>query len=161
MRRVIYPVLTLVIVLLVATGLFVFRQSWLPEVTARIGGTAATDSRGGADRTSPFVKAAKDNAVKHSTAVDRPMPQQEPVVSEPAGQPATQVSYPFPEASEVLAGTQKTAILATFGPPEVMVTGADFGRLNQKFVYRDKSTGRKTIISVVNGNVASAQTYAQ
>ena len=162
MRRITYSVLTLVIVLSACTGLLIFRQSWWPEVSARVSDVVArSGSKDSANRISPFAEPKKDVASKPVAVAVRPSPPQESAITPPTSQTPAEVTYPFPDASEISSGTSKASILAVFGPAEVVVTGADFGQLNERLVYRDKLTGKRTVISTVNGRVSGAQTYLQ
>jgi hypothetical protein len=70
------------------------------------------------------------------------------------------VKYPFPTGSEIGVGKSRPEILATFGPPQVTVTGTSGGQLQERLIYADLPTGMKTAIAVINGKVASFETYA-
>ena len=162
MRRITYPVLTLVLVLSACTGLLIFRQSWWPEVSARVSDVVGRSGpKDSANRISPFAEPKKDVASKPVAVAARPGPPREPGITPPTSQTQAEVTYPFPDASEISSGDSKSSILAVFGPAEVMVTGADLGQLNERLVYRDKLTGKRTVISTVNGRVSGAQTYLQ
>ena len=75
--------------------------------------------------------------------------------------PPTDTPRRFPLAQEVIQGMKKSAVLASFGPPEATVTGADVGKLFERLLYRDASTRRTTLIFFVDGNVIRAETYTQ
>jgi len=63
-------------------------------------------------------------------------------------------------AQDIPNGMAKSSIMATFGPPEATVSGAD-GQLRERLVYVDKKTGRKTFVFLANGNVSSVETLPQ
>ncbi len=67
----------------------------------------------------------------------------------------------FPLAQEIIKGMTKSAVLASFGPPEATVTGADLGQLRERLLYLDALTTRKTLIFFVDGDVIRAETYTQ
>ena len=66
--------------------------------------------------------------------------------------------YPFPVAEQTVPGTPEATVLASFGSPEVNVTGADSGQLHKRYVYADHTTGRVTYIAMVNAVVTNAYT---
>ena len=67
--------------------------------------------------------------------------------------------YRFPTRGEITIGATKADTLAIFGPPQASVAGADRGQLQERMIYTEKSTGKNTIIAVINGKVTSADTF--
>jgi len=64
-------------------------------------------------------------------------------------------------AQEIQSGTARSALVALFGPPQATVAGADLGQLQERLIYLDPPTKRRTLISLVNGSVTFAETLAQ
>jgi len=97
-----------------------------------------------------------------------PLPQNLPAAPEVAVAapvlPAPAVREPdpprFPLAQDIPKGMLKSAIVATFGPPETIISGAD-GQLRERLLYVEKNTGRKTFIFIANGRANNAETLLQ
>jgi hypothetical protein len=88
----------------------------------------------------------------------RPVIAQQPEPAPFQSASPTSVLYRFPTRGEITIGAAKADILVTFGPPQVSVAGADRGQLQERMIYTEKSTGKKTTIAVINGKVTSADT---
>jgi hypothetical protein len=155
MRQVMYPVLALLLALAGCVGVLLFRQTLWPDVSAKIGvGTVVSNTKL-TDKKSPLGSASR-------TATGRPARHEASEIELPAAKPTSRhMNYPFPVSEEVKVGLSKSAVVATFGPPEATATGADHGRLQERLVYVDKSTGQKTIIAAVDGKVVGAQTFVK
>ena len=67
----------------------------------------------------------------------------------------------FPLAQEIIKGTTKSAVLASFATPAATVSGADVGQLLERLIYLDASSKRTTSIYFVDGKVIRAETYTQ
>jgi hypothetical protein len=158
MRRMFFLVLLFIAVLGTCTVVLLFRPSLWPEVATRIG-AATSETPRSADRASPFSKPEpKHSSAKQLTVLKPPDSDEEHEPAPPKAIPEP-VKYPFPIGKDITVGTSKRGVLAAFGSPEVAVTGADFGRLQERLIYIERLTGKKTFISVVNGTVAGAETY--
>jgi hypothetical protein len=152
MQRMFFVVLLFIAVLGTCTVVLLFQPSLWPEVATRIG-AATSEAPRSADRASPFSKPEpKHRAAKQRAILKPPDSDEEPAPPEP-------VRYPFPTGTDITVGASKQDVLAAFGSPEIAVTGADFGRLQERLIYIERLTGKKTFISVVNGTVAGAETY--
>jgi len=156
MRRIFPLVFALIVVLLACIGLLLYRPSLWPEVAAQIGAyPVEAPARG--ERESPFAKVEPQIKVQLPTL---PPPdttqQQKPTPVENAT--STPAVYRFPTGADIKIGATKPDIIAIFGPPQVGVTGADRGQLQERLIYTDRSTGQRTTIAVVNGKVTSAET---
>lgn len=57
-----------------------------------------------------------------------------------------------------MTGVLKSEVVTTFGAPDATVVGAD-RQLQERLVYVDATTGRKTMIFIVDGKVTGAETY--
>jgi len=158
MRRIFLLIFALIVVLVACTGLLLYRPSVWPAAAARIG--ASPFGSPPADRESPFAMPEPKPTV---TIVPTPVPPSDaaqwakPVSPENAV--SASVEYRFPTRTDIRVGTSKPEILASFGPPQATVTGADRGQLQERMIYTERSTGKKTLIAVVNGKVTSAETY--
>jgi hypothetical protein len=158
MRRMFFIVLLFIAVLGTCIVVLLFQPSLWPEVATRIG-AATSETPRSADRASPFSKPEpKHTAAKQRTIRKPPDSDEEHEPAPPKAIPES-VTYPFPIGTEITVGTSKRDVFAAFGSPEVAVTGADFGRLQERLIYIDRLTGKRTFISVVNGTVAGAGTY--
>jgi hypothetical protein len=159
MRRIFFLVLALVVALLGCTVVLLFRPSLWPEAAARIGATTAEAPRA-AERRSPFTTPdAKQVGPKRPLLLSAFESRREPEPAAFRSATSEPVKYPFPMGTEINVGTLKSEVLASFGPPDILVTGADLGRLHERIIYVDRSTHKKTVIAVVNGKVATAETY--
>jgi len=165
MRSLFYPVLTLIVILLVGINVLLFRpKGWWPEVPRSL---SVLLRQSGTEKPSPMpaqpLQAKGEFGKKGPAKPSQPEPIQmgasgtSPV---PAPRPPEK-RYPFPVAEQIVPGTPQTTILATFGPPEAKVTGADTGELRERYVYVDRATGRRTFIAMVNAVVTNAQTLTQ
>ena len=157
MRRIFLFTLALIAVLVACTGLLLLRPSLWREAAARIGvAPVATPSPG--ERDSPFATPPPTDPPKSPTKMvaSPSSDEREPATAQEAT-PA--VKYPFPIATTINVGTSKSRVVAAFGPPAATVTGADVGRLNERIIYLDRATHKKTVVTIVNGKVASAATY--
>lgn len=160
MRRIFFLILALTIVLVVCTGLLLYRPSIWPEAAARIGVNSPPPSHS-TGRESPFaVPETKQIGAKLRTISSTPnfLQSSEPPLSRSSGIVAGK--HAFPTGTEINIGLSKADLLGRFGPPEVTVTGSDFGRLYERMIYRERSTGKKTVIVLVDGKVAGAETFA-
>jgi len=158
MRLIFVFAMALIAALVACTGLLLLRPSLWPEAAARIG-LAPPPAPNPGERDSPFAISPPANPPKSSGApIPRPEGERPQTSAAQAAMPMP-MQYPFPTATAVAVGTSKSAVLAAFGPPTVAVTGADVGRLNERIMYLDRSTQKKTVITIVNGKVASTATY--
>lgn len=161
MRGLFNYVVVLIAAIVIGVGFLILRpQSWWPRAptfSAIIG-----KERGNVEsRTSPF---AKPKPVEKSQTA-RPQPRSSAsegsVTVTVIPLPPTDTPRRFPLAQEIIKGMKKSAVLASFGPPEATVTGADVGQLLERLLYLDASTRRATLILFVDGNVIRAETYTQ
>jgi hypothetical protein len=166
MRRILVVVFVLALFLLAGMAVLLYRTSLRPQLTAPIA-AIPPNSPLPADRESPFATPKpKETTDKLPTRLE-PLPmrlapsdtKQEPEATLPKDQ-QTALKYPFPMGSEIGVGKLKPEILATFGPPQVTVTSTSGGQLQERLIYADLPTGTKTAIAVIDGKVASAETYA-
>jgi hypothetical protein len=146
--------------LLVALSLLVFRQAqWLPsaaQVFSKVTGRpASSDQVSGASPEKPAEKSKPSHRGKGVTSSAGLRPA---APSFPAGSAAV---YRFPMAQEVVAGAAKSAVLANFGQPAAIVSGAEHGQLRERFVYLDKTAGLRTSVFFVDGKVSGAATYPE
>jgi len=146
--------------LLVGTVILVIHPpSWLPKASAILAGVSShASSEQGADRK---ASAPEPPPAKHHARSKALPPVETHEASIPAPPVHTSSIYRFPLAPEIVTGSTRADILNTFGPPEATITGADLGHLQERLVYVEKSTRRKTLISILNGKVVAAQTYTE
>ena len=141
--------------------LILHRGGWLTAPDPTASKTAAQQAAQRAERESPFgTRESKDGGKRHAGKVQVASMEEMPEVS--AVSTAAAVApprYRFPLYTDIAVGTGKPAILESFGSPSITVTGSELGRLQERLVYTDKPTDRKTVIFLVNGRVAGAQTY--
>jgi hypothetical protein len=159
MYRMFYPIVALTVVLVGGIiWLISTPPAWWSQVSATL---ASVTGR------SPTAKSAPP-----STSPEKPNPLGRKKASHPgqsdwrveilesnpsASAPAATERPPFPAAQDVQPGTARSVILKTFVPPGATVTGADVGQLRERFIYIDKTTGRKTVIFLTNGFVSSIE----
>jgi len=163
MRQLFYPVLVLVLVLLSATYWLVSRPPfWFSQfaasVSSSVGRSHDAKSATSSDRDSPFAtrKVTPQAPVQSRARIEIPEP-----APETALPTRTEVIYPIPVANEIVAGTARSAIVAKFGPPAALVTGADGGQLRERYIYLENATRKKIVIFLVNGVVTAAETMTQ
>src|SRR5437870_9294874 len=132
MRGIYYTGIFLVVASILAIVLLIlFPQAFPQSVAATISGITGRPSES-EDRPSPFAE--KQEPVRKKAAPPAPQPPStapERVVTAPV-EPAPVIETPqrFPVAQDIPKGTAKSAIVATFGPPEAMVSAAD-GQLRE------------------------------
>jgi hypothetical protein len=156
MRRIFFFTLSLIAILVACTGILLFRPSLWPQAAARIGATVAEAPRA-ADRDSPFAKAESQAALNRKPVV-LAVATAQPEAAPPQTVIPLRAEYPFPTRADISLDTSKPDIVANFGPPQVSVTGADRGQLQERMIYTERTTGKKTVIAVVNGKVTSVET---
>ena len=159
MRGLVYSVVFLVAAIVIGVGFLILRpQSWWPQAAATFSAITGKVLGNVESRTSPF---AKPKPVEKSRTA-RPQPRSS-ALDESMAVTITLTDTPrrFPLAQEIIKGMIKSAVLASFGPPEATVTGADLGQLRERLLYLDALTGRATLIFFVDGNVIRAETYTQ
>ncbi len=165
MRALIYLVLFLTVVLVVGVlWLGVHPQTWGTTVTAALNSMTMTGGKKPAPGGNPFLKEKEEaDAKARVRAHTAGSAVREVAEVETAAAPviAPAIRYRFPEAQEIPNGTARGALVARFGQPEATVTGADLGQLRERFLYVDPPTRRRTLIILINGNVTSAETFAQ
>ncbi len=170
MRSLYYPALAFIALLLIAIGaLVLWPESLFPEwhrsFTAFLKPSSETKKEEAAPPPEEKKKAAKGKTGARAVAQPAPVEEAEPVVfpasSAPGAASTVTRTYPFPVAEQIAPGTPQSAILGQFGRPEMKVTGADKGELRERYVYVDRTTGRRTFIAIVNSVVTSAQTLKQ
>ena len=162
MRGLIYPVVFLIAAILIGVGFLILRPQslWAPAVATF---SAITGKAHGKTESlpSPF---AKTKAVEKSRAA-RPEPRSSAsegsVTVTVIPLPPTDTTRRFPLAQEIIKGTTKSAVLASFATPAATVTGADVGQLLERLIYLDASSKRTTSIYFVDGKVIRAETYTQ
>ena len=158
MRRIFLFSLALIVVLVACIGLLLYRPSLWPKAAARLGVTVPEFVP--AERANPFATPeAKEASNKLPTPVAPSAATLASEVRSPEPPGTASANYRFPTRADIRVGTSKPDILANFGPPQATVTGADRGQLQERLIYTEPSTGRKTAIAVVNGKVASAETF--
>jgi hypothetical protein len=158
MRRIFLFTLALIAVLVACTGLLLLRPSLWREAAARIGvAPVATPSPG--ERDSPFATPPPTAPSKVPTKLAASPSSDEREPATPQSAPPAPVKYLFPIATAINVGTSKSDVIAAFGLPAATVTGADVGRLNERIIYLDRAAQKKTVITIVNGKVASSATY--
>ena len=156
MRRIFLLVFALIVALVACLGLLLYRPSLWPEVAARIGAYPVEAPPSG-ERESPFAKVEPQIKLQLPTLPPPDMTQQQkPASVENVTRPPA--VYRFPTGADIKIGAAKPDIIAIFGPPQVGVTGADRGQLQERLIYTDRSTGQRTTIAVVDGKVTSAET---
>jgi len=160
MRGLSFIVLALIAMLLVGAVILVIHPpSWLPQASAILSGVSShASSDQGADRKAP---APEPPPVRRHAKPEAVPPAETHEASIPAPSVHTNPTYRFPLAPEIVTGSTRADILSAYGPPEATITGADLGRLQERLVYIEKSTRRKTLISILNGKVVAAQTYTE
>src|SRR5262249_16766851 len=132
MRRIFFLILALTIVLVVCTGLLLYRPSICPKAAARIvvNAPVASQSTGQAR---PFA-APEPNQIgaKLRTISSTPnfVQSSEPRLSRSSA--IVPGKYAFPIGTDINIGLLKADLLRGFGPPEATVTGSDFGRLHER-----------------------------
>jgi hypothetical protein len=159
MRGIFYSVLFLVAAIVIGVGFVILRpQSWWPQAAATFSAINGRSLGKVESRTSPF---AKPKPVEKSRTA-RPQPRSS-ALEESMAVTVTLTDTPrhFPLAQEIIKGMTKSVVLASFGPPEAMITGADLGQLRERLLYLDALTSRTTLIFFVDGNVIRAATYTQ
>jgi len=124
----------------------------LAGVSSHASSDQSADRKAPAPQPPPAKRHARSQALPPAETHDE---------SIPAPSVHTSSIYRFPLAPEIVAGSTRADILNTFGPPAATITGADLGRLQERLVYIEKSTRRKTLISILNGRVVAAQTYTE
>ncbi len=161
MRGLSFIVLALIAMLLVGGVVLVIHPpSWLPQASAILSGVSShASSDQGADRKAPAPE-PPPAPKRHMRTKDLP-PSKAEEASIPAPPMQPRSLYHFPLASEIATGSTRADILSTYGPPEATITGADLGRLQERLIYVEKPTRRKTSISILNGKVVAAQTYTE
>jgi hypothetical protein len=161
MRSLFYPVLLLIVAMLGGLIWLVFRPPWMSQVPQTLAAVFAKKEDPKADKPSPMEEQKKQPA-KKSANVREPVQMTYRVEMQPMQPNVPPAIAPrFPLASSVSAGTARAALLASFGQPDATAVGSDTGQLRERYVYVDKATGRKTFISLLNGNVISAETLIQ
>ena len=162
MRGLFNAVVALIVMLLAGIGLLLFRPSWWPQESASFfQAKAKSESAVPAERASPFTPPEPRDGTKRPTPTNEPVRREDPETGPPPRPTSAQTSSHFPLESEIVAGTPESVVQATFGPPEAIVSGSDLGRLQERLVYMDKSTGKKTLIFLLDGKVVGAQTYTE
>jgi hypothetical protein len=163
MRGLFYPLVLLVLALLIGVGWLILDPESGRQATAAF--SAITGRVIGKDQPPPR---ASDKTKPKPAKISR-TPRAQPPAKAPEGSvtvtvwtfPPTEADRRFPAAPEITQGLAKSALLATFGPPEAMVTGADRGQLMERLLYRDPFSRRITLIFFADGNVTRAETYTQ
>ena len=163
MRQIFYPVLVLVLVLLSATYWLVSRPPfWWSQFSAAVANVGRSHDTKPAttpsDRSSPFATRKITREVPVQSRARTEVPETVPEIPLPA---RTEVIYPIPVAHEILLGTARSAIVAKFGPPSALVTGADAGQLRERYIYQENATRKKIVIFFVNGVVTAAEDMTQ
>lgn len=164
MRGVIYLLLILAAVMVVGViWLGIYPQSWLPQVSTALSSISSPKSA----PASPYGKPKPFDGKSHAYSRDgRPIPEGPRSAIEPPSTPVSASTpetrhYRFPLAQEIQSGTARSALLAMFGPPQATVAGADLGQFQERLIYLDPPTKRRTLISLVNGSVTFAETFTQ
>jgi|SRR5579862_9452122 len=95
-------------------------------------------------------------AIVEEAAVVAPLPAPAPVVAQPpvAAKPIEPAQ--FPAASQIVIGTEKTALTKTFGEPTLSATSMDRGHLDETLVYARENGRRVTMINLEDGKTRSA-----
>jgi len=160
MHRLFAIILAFILLLVACIGLLLYRPSLWPAAAARIG-VVPSEAPPATDRESPFsmpLHKETTNARPRSL----PTPDTAQATASIQNQGATLVSLPyrFPTRAEITIGAAKADIVAAFGPAAVSVTGADRGQLQERMIYTERSTAKKTIIAIVNGRVTNVETFA-
>ena len=162
MRNLFYPVVFLIAAIVIGVGAVILRpQSWWPSAAATLSAITGKALGKTESRPSPF---AKPNPVEKSRTALPPshsIAQEGSVTVTAIVLPSTYTPPRFPLAREISKGMTKSAVLASFGPPEATVTGADVGQLLERLLYLEASTRRTTLIFFADGSVTRAETYTQ
>jgi hypothetical protein len=149
-----------ILLLVACILLLLYRPALWPEAAARIG-VVPSEFPAATDRESPFSIAPQ---TKTTSASPRALPtlDKAQATAPSQDQHATLASLPyrFPTRAEITIGANKADILAAFGPAHVSITGADRGQLQERMIYTERSTAKKTIIAIVNGRVTNVETFA-
>jgi hypothetical protein len=148
--------LVLALGLLVALGFLVFRQGQFPTASQVFSGVAGR--RGSSDPVSKPSEPKPEKSKPNHHGRGLTALAELPLPAIPGGSAAV---YRFPMAQEVVAGAAKSAVLANFGQPTAIVSGAEHGELRERFVYLDKAAGLRTSVFFVDGKVAGAATYPE
>jgi hypothetical protein len=161
MRSLFYPVLLLIIAVLGGLIWLLFRPPWMSQVPTTIAAVFSKKEEPKVEKPTPMPEQKKNAKAKKSPAheplamASREVPAMRPLDVPPA------IAHRFPLATTVTTGTARAALLASFGVPDASAVGSDTGQLRERYVYVDKATGRKTFISLLNGNVTTAETLPQ
>jgi hypothetical protein len=166
MRGVIYLLLILAAVIVVGViWLGIHPQSWLPQVSSALSAIGPSPKSAPANpsgKPKPFDEKSRAHSRDGRPIPEGPRSAIEPASTTPASAPAPEIRhYRFPLAQEIQSGTARSALVALFGPPQATVAGADLGQLQERLIYLDPPTKRRTLISLVNGSVTFAETLAQ
>jgi hypothetical protein len=157
-RRIFVFAFALIAALVACIGLLLYRPSLWPEVAARLGASAPEFVP--AERADPFATPEiKETTAKLPTPVAPSDTLEQSQVPSPEPSGGASLIYRFPTRADIPVGTTKPDILATFGPPQATVTGADRGQLQERLIYTEPKTGRKTAIAVTDGKVTRAETF--
>jgi hypothetical protein len=160
MRGIFFSVLALIVVLLTALGIMIFRPSMWKQAAAQFSALAGkSEPAVSPDKASPFTKEEpREDTSRHFTSRII-VPTDDSTVLPTAQSAIAQPSYRFPRDAEIIVGSGKSELLTTFGPPQATITGAELGQLHERLVYLDHVTGEETIIQFLNGKVRNARTY--
>jgi hypothetical protein len=152
-------VLGLLLLLLGGVGVLYLHPSWLwppaaaPAAPAQaVVADSSKEPPAAKKAPAPFKRTANDNVAV--------LPESSPKIS-PARAPVRAPDPRFPTAEEISVGSSKTSVVASFGPPEATLSGADHGILNERLVYLQESSGKQTSVYLMNGKVIGALTYLQ
>jgi hypothetical protein len=160
MRGMSIVVLVLITVIVVGVGLLVLNPSSLPRASAILSRIAAsTRSPSSAIQAQPAPKPPE--IAKHGTLPKDLRRTESPETAVSMRSASAASPSPFPLGQDIVNGTPKAEILERFGVPQATITGADLGRLQERLVYVDKSSRRKTLIFLLNERVVAAQTYVE
>lgn len=168
MRGLFYPLVMLIVSLVVLVGLvFVRPQAWWPEGPRNLSQLLQPSAPAQMPAAKPAATISEP-ATKGGLGAKR-LPkaiEPEPTIAAGSGSEIAARStpperkYPFPTAEQISAGSSQKMILAAFGRPEVKATGAETGEIRERYVYVDRTTGRKTYIAMVNAVVTAVQTFS-
>lgn len=154
--------LVLAVLLLIGAGVvMVGDRNWWPKIVAAVWPDSTDNSA--ARVGTPAAKETKPAQHEHKQAAsEAPSPQPvlvDVAVVHPA--PAKVTATGFPTEQQIPVGTPRSDLVGEFGSPDVTATGADRGSVNERYVYVDKGSHRRTFVALVNGKVASAETLSQ
>lgn len=159
-------ILFMIGILVLALGWMVISPpTWLPQVASTISSMVSPSSAGKTEtpsepknKPSPTKKEATSRPQERRAA---PEATAAPSTAMTAATPrAVQAPRRFPSATEIrrMTGAARSEIVTAFGSPDATVVGAD-RQLQERLVYVDAATGRKTMIFIVDGRVTGAETY--